>query len=74
MESGVFICIIATFLQKVTGQLLDIYKKYRAVFVQFCCILTSEQGGAEGKNQNKGLAAAGCFDIRNCCESAGLCN
>lgn len=44
MESGAFICIIATFSQKVTGQLFDMRKNYYAIFVQFYCILISEQG------------------------------
>lgn len=74
MESGAFICIIATFLRKVTGQLFDMRKNYRAIFVQFYCILISEQGMQRKKKQNKGLAAAGCSGIRNRCESAGLCN
>ena len=37
MENGVFICIIATFSQKVTGQFLGIYKKFRILFVHFYC-------------------------------------
>lgn len=43
MESGVFICIIATFLQKATGQFFGIYKNFRMFFVHFYCTRTLKQ-------------------------------
>ncbi len=56
MESGVFICIIATFLQKVTGQFLDIYKKFRILFVHFYCTRALKQRALE---KNRGSPVGG---------------
>mgnify|MGYP006956028006 CR=1 FL=1 len=55
MENGVFICIIATFLQKVTGQIFDIYKKYSIFFVHFYCTRALKQRTPE---KNKDPSAA----------------